>query len=230
METSTAQTFMWVISALTAVSFFLGAAWVVRMSNQRAIGVTKKHPEGMMIMEIWATDGQRRQYLVDKVPGGSEVRPPKGLETSLRYFYSKSAVGRVKYPSWMPFDFLRVDAPIASWWENHSVAMDPEGDKVTAVIKAEKDIAKGTEYPVTINMVKVSQAISADMQRLLQAKDAISSTEEMLRDGDDKIAAFTSVLNSLRALKYLPLIAGAGAIAAGVGAAYGIQILKLLGG
>lgn len=215
MEATTAQNFMWVIVALTFVSFFLGMAWVVRMSNQKSIAPSKKNPDGRMIMEVWTTGGDRHAYLVGKKAGGYEVEPPEGLNRELRYFYSKSAVGRTKYPSWMPFDFLRVDAQVASWWENHSAAIDPEVDECPYCNK---------------ELVIATQAIPADMQKMLQARDVIGAGDELLRDDNDKQEQLSSLIGSLRTMKYLPMIAGASAIAAVCAAVFAFQAFRALGG
>jgi len=217
MEGSTAQNFMWVIVALTFVSFFTIMGWVIRLRNQKVIAPSKKNPDGRMIMEIWTTGGDRHGYLVSKKAGGYEVEPPDGLNRELRYFYSKSAVGRTKYPTWMPFDFLRVESQIASWWENHSAAIDPEIDYCP-----HPDCGK--------EIVIATQAIPADMQKMLQARDVIGAGDDLLRDDNDRQAQLSGLIGSLRTMKWLPLIAGIAAIAAVVAAVFAMQASRALGG
>lgn len=215
MEESTTQTFMWVISGLTSIAFFSIMAWVVRLTNQKVIAPSKKNPDGRMIMEIWTTGGDRHGYLVRKKAGGYEVEPPTGLSRELRYFYSKTAVGRTMYPTWMPFDFLRVEVQVASWWENHSAAIDPEIDHCPHP-ECGKEI------------VTANQAIPADMQKMLQARDVIGAGDELLQDENSKQEQLSGLIMSLRTMKYLPLIAGASAIAAIAAALFSFQVFQLI--
>ena len=213
-DSSSIQTLMWVINGLVFISFFTILAWVIRLRNQHIVAPSKKHPDGRMIMEIWTTAGDRYRYLVAKKPGGYEVDPPKGLRENLRYFYTKSAVGRTKFPQWMPFDFLRVDAQIASWWEHHAVAIDPEIDECPHC---------GEE------VIIATQAIPADLQRMLQARDVIGAGDELLRDSQEHAEALTNLISSLRLMKYLPYVAIIAAVAAIAAAVFGFQVYTSMG-
>jgi len=208
---------MWAISILAGLLFFSGMAWVVKFQNQRAIAPSRKHPDGKMVMEVWTTGGDRHTHLVERKPGGYEIVPPSGLNRELRYFYSKTSVGRVKYPSWVPFDFLRVDAKIASWWENHSAAIDPEIDHCP-----HPDCGK--------EIVTATQAIPADMQKMLQARDVIGPGDELLRDENNNQETMSRLILSLRTMKYLPLISAVAAIAAITAAVFAMQGFQAMGG
>jgi hypothetical protein len=195
------QGWIWFGNIALILAFFSISAWILRLKNQKDIAPSAKHPQGQMVMEIWTVAGPRVRFLRPILPGGYEVLPPKGSEEDLRYFYTKSAVGSSKYPSWMPFDALRVDAPTASWYENCSVAIDPVMD----------------ECPHCHQEVVVAKdAIPADLQKRLQDTDALAAGDDLMREDKDRQKLLTDTLQSMKQFKYMPIMMIA-SIIAGIG-------------
>jgi hypothetical protein len=182
---------IWFGNIALIAAFVFGTFFFMRRKYEKDIAPSAKHPQGQMVVEIWTVAGPRARFLRPIMPGGFEVEPPKGSEEDLRYFYTKSAVGSTKYPSWVPFDFLRASAPVASWYENHSVAIDPVMD----------------ECPHCHQEVVVAKdAIPADMQKRLQDTDALAAGDDLMREDKDRQKLLTDTLQSMKSFKYMPIL------------------------
>lgn len=120
---------MWTaINILFVITFFSCLFWVLRYKYHRDIQPSKKFPQGRMIAEFWQETGQRPKKLVPIKANGMEIEAPTEHSKGSRYFFTKSAIGRTKYPTQplFPFSWLQVDVDICSWVENCPIPINPK--------------------------------------------------------------------------------------------------------
>jgi hypothetical protein len=122
---------IYTIGILGAIAVFAVLAVVSRWWYQREIDPSKKFPNGRILVEFWSPIGPRRTLLCGIKANGYEIEPPESIQpkdkkSKQRYLFSPTAKTIVKYPIWMPFSFMQVDAPIVSICRDHSTAIDPE--------------------------------------------------------------------------------------------------------
>jgi hypothetical protein len=203
--------------AFIAISFLTAFAWAVKLYYQRQVepdSYKKKprHPLGQIMMEIWPANGGQRQYHLRPImPGGREVLAPHGTEDALRYFFTRSSITYKKFPAWLPFDSMKADVPTASWYESHSVAIDPE---VETVEITDTCPACHAEITLTQDVVIAKDAIPPDLQARIRDTDALSAGDEVLQDGKERDELISKALRGGNLKTYLYLALGAAAIAA----------------
>lgn len=161
------QIFMDVIGILAAVAVFSIIAIVIRIHYQHQTEPSKKHPQGQILAEFRQLVGPPNYIMRPVKPNGWEIEPPPGEEEKLRYFFTPGSIVHVKYPAWMPFDFMRVEVRRISWHQNHAMAIDP-------ILSA---------CPHCDGELVISKnALPADLQNALRDTDVLSMTEEILRE------------------------------------------------
>lgn len=210
---------IYALMAFIAISFLTGFSWFVKLYYQQAVEPDShkkkpKHPLGQLLMEIWPTSGGQRQYHLRPIlAGGREVSPPHGTEGELRYFFTRSAISQKKYPSWLPFDFMKADVQVATWYEGHSVAIDPEVETVEIIDKCP---SCHEEIMLSQDVVIAKDAIPPDLQERIRDTDALRAGDEILQDSKDKDERIEKALrgNNLRMLLYFAVVAAC--IAAGI--------------
>jgi hypothetical protein len=119
---------MWTaLNILIALTFFLGFFWVLRWRYMRDILPSKKYPQGRMLAEFWQETGQRPKVLVPIKANGKEIVAPTSHKKGSRYFLTRTAIGKTRYPSQplLPFSFLQVEADICSWMEDCPIPINP---------------------------------------------------------------------------------------------------------
>ncbi len=106
--------------------FFCILIFIIRWKHERDLKPTKKYPQGRLVSEFWHEKGTRHRVLCEISENGQSIIPPsKGDHTVANYFFTKSAVGRTKYPLAAILPFTQIDADIASWQLNNPNAIDP---------------------------------------------------------------------------------------------------------
>jgi hypothetical protein len=161
MSGGTAQIFMDIIGVSCAIAIFSLIAIFIRIHYQRMVEPTKKHPQGQILAEFRQLVGPPLYMIRPVKANGMEIVPPPGEEEKLRYFFTMGAVVHVKYPAWMPFDFMRVEVRRISWHQNHAMAIDP-------VLSVCPECS--TELVISKN------ALPADLQSVLRDTDVLSMT------------------------------------------------------
>ena len=211
-----------------AVALVFAAILGGRFYSQWLVNPRAKYPYGRLIMEIWTTSKNRTRCLVERLAGGEEIKPPHGQHVNLRRFYTPTSIGRVMYPASMPWDFMRVDAPIVAWEENCANAIDPTGETVIKKIQITEDMKVGDEVTVETKFVQATKGTTAKMQRALQQTDILSASEQVVRDENEKEK--NKADQGLKGgLRYVPWMVGATLLAAGLGAVLTFQLYQAAG-
>lgn len=194
------NTFNILVYVLTAVSFIAGFSligWFFHWLSLRQVGKTREHPNGQMLVEIRSKDARWESTLCKIKPSGLEVEPPPGLQTSVKLLFNPTAVGTVRYPDWMPFDFLRVDCRKATWWINHSVAIDPLLDECPHCHQ---------------EIVVAKDAIPADLQYQLQDRDTLAMGDELLMDAEAEKKELGSAIRNTPNKWWVYILTGMGTL------------------
>lgn len=199
VDSNTFNILIYVLTAVSFIAMFSIVGWFFHWASLRQVGKTEDHPNGQMLVEIRSKDARWESTLCKIKPNGLEVEPPPGLDTSVKMLFNPTAVGTVRYPDWMPFDFLRVDCRKATWWINHSVAIDPLLDECPHCHK---------------EIVVAKDAIPADLQYQLQDRDTLAMGDELLQDAEEDKKEMQAAIRNTPHKWWVYILTGAGALLA----------------